>query len=354
VENKLFPNTSDFDSNIGSKSVIFEAFEASATSEQVLATEDALEWNFPGQAVAMPYDVFSSEDFQHSLSKFLQQASLETIKEFSAVTYKACAPLPEIRDTPDPTLITGALMTILEVNGSLHETTLLRKRVRDTVSFYKAHKPWRRSAFYLVLRVAVQRHLYQLLGVDKGRMYFKIIMCIFFSNLLHDGIDVLPDEKVHALRQKLGRRLAKLELDQERGTKEARNVHREVFRTLRSIMEKSLTTAAHHIESQWDNHKRRTNRFIWPIQQYASFSDTTLKLTRSAQMLHVAMYSHFRHACMWTERQIIRTNPRHLECEAAKSFLHNCNGLSLVLILITSMAARDVYALAVAPSLGAR
>ncbi|KAH7082745.1 hypothetical protein BKA63DRAFT_433265 [Paraphoma chrysanthemicola] len=240
-------------SGSGAKSVVFEAFEASATSEQVLATEDALEWDFPGQAVAIPYKVFSGEDFQHSLSKFLQQASLESIKEFSAVTYKACAPLPEIRDTPHPTLITRVLMTILEVNGSIHDTTLLRKRVRDTVSFYKAHKPWRRSALYLVLRVAVQRHLYQLLGVDKGRMYFKIIMCIFLSNMLHDGIHVLQDEALHALRQKIGRRLAKLELDQERGTKEAKFVHRQVFRTLRSIME-------------------------------------------NAQMLHVAMYSNFRHA----------------------------------------------------------
>jgi hypothetical protein len=272
---------------------VFEAFEASATSEQIVAAEDALQWDFPGQAVAIPYDIFSSEDFQQSLSNFLQQASLESIKEFAAVTYKACAPLPEIRDTPDPTLITGALMMILEVNGSLHDTPLLRKRVRDTVSFYKAHKPWRRSAFYLILRVAIQRHLYKLLGVGKGRMYFKIIMCLFFSNLLDDGKYVMTNEGVHTLRQKLGRRLAKLELDHERGSEEVKHVHRQVFRTLRSAMEKSLSTAAHYIESQWDNHKRRTSRIIWPIQQFANPSDTTLNLTLSAQTLNKAMYSRF-------------------------------------------------------------
>jgi len=76
--------------------VVFEAFETSATSEQVLAAEAALRWDFPGQAIAVPYDIVLREDFQQSLSAFLEQASMESIKQFSAVTYKACAPLPEV------------------------------------------------------------------------------------------------------------------------------------------------------------------------------------------------------------------------------------------------------------------
>jgi hypothetical protein len=159
-------------SDDGTKVVVFEAFETSATSEQVLAAEAALQWDFPGQAIAVPHDIVLCEDFQQSLSAFLEQASMESIKQFSAVTYKACAPLPEIRDTADPTLITGALMTILKVDGTYQDVMSLRKRVRDTVSFNNAHKPWRRSAFYLILRVAVQRHLYKLLGVEKGRFYY--------------------------------------------------------------------------------------------------------------------------------------------------------------------------------------
>ncbi|KAF2029595.1 hypothetical protein EK21DRAFT_67348 [Setomelanomma holmii] len=224
----------------GTKAVVFEAFEASATCEQVMAAEDALEWDFPGQAVWVPYDTFSTDDFQQSLSSFLQQASIESIKQFAAVTYKACALLPEIRDTPNPTLISAVLMTVLEVNGSSHHTPLLRKRVRDTVSFYKARKPWRRSAFYLVLRVAIQRHLYKLFGVDKGRIYFKIIMCIFMSTLLVDGLHTIPYEATHALRQKLGRRLAKLELDRERGAKDAQYVHHYVFRSLRPMLNRAM------------------------------------------------------------------------------------------------------------------
>jgi hypothetical protein len=259
----------------------------------VLATEDALQWDFPGQAVAVPYDTFGREDFQQGLSTFLEQASLESIKQFAAITYKACAPLPEIRNTSDPALVTGALMTMLEVNGTLHDTPLLRKRIRDTVSFDKAHKPWRRSAFYLVLRVAVQRHLYTLFGVDKGRFYYKVTMCILLSKLLDDGLYHSSNEASHYLRQKLGRRLAKLEVDQERGSKEIKSLHRQVFRTLGRAMEKSLSSAARLIESEWDSYKRKTSRIVRPIQHVASPFDLALRLPLSSPALNRAMHLRF-------------------------------------------------------------
>jgi hypothetical protein len=252
-----------------------------------------LQWDFPGQAVAVPYDTYSNDDFQQSLSTFLEQASIESIKQFAAVTYKACAPLPEIRDTPNPTLVTGALMTILEVSGSTINIPLLRKRVRDTVSFDQAYKPWRRSAFYLVLRVALQRHLYRILGPDKGRLYYKVIMCIFLSQLLDAGVYVISNEASHFLRQKLGRRLAKLEVDHDRGSETFKDLHRHIFRTFRPTMEKSLSFVAQFIDSQWEAHKRRTSRIIRPIQQRANPSDMKLPLLCSGQYLRRAINLRF-------------------------------------------------------------
>jgi hypothetical protein len=65
-------------SDDGEKNVIFETFETSATCEQVLAAGNALQWDFPGQAVAIPHDTLLEEDFQHSLCTFLEQASIES------------------------------------------------------------------------------------------------------------------------------------------------------------------------------------------------------------------------------------------------------------------------------------
>lgn len=272
------------------KSVIFEIFETSATSEHVLATENALQWDFPGQALSIPYDTFTEDDdFQRSFCTFVEQASIESVKQFSAVTYKACAPIPEIRDTPDPALISGALAAILKANGSIHETRLLRKRVRDTVSFDKAHKPWRRSAFYLVLRVALQRLLYRSSGPEKGLLYYKVVMCIFMSQLLNDGMYAMPNEATNLLCQKLGRRLAKLSLDADRGSKIFKDLHKHVFRILRKDLKKTLSAATQTLEYQWETHKRRTSRLIRPIQPFADNSDMTLRLSRSGQHLAQAM-----------------------------------------------------------------
>jgi hypothetical protein len=184
-------------------------------------------------------------------------------------------------------------MAILEANGSIHDTPRLRKRVRDTVSFDKAHKPWRRSAFYLTVRVSMQRHLYTLLGVEKGRLYYKVIMCIFLSHLLDDALYAISDEASHYLVQKLGRRLAKLEIDNERGSKMYKNLHRHIFRMLRPVFEKSLASAADTTGSKWEVHKRRTARHIWTIQHKATLSDMTLTLPCSGQYLNHAMYFRF-------------------------------------------------------------
>ncbi|KAF2871478.1 hypothetical protein BDV95DRAFT_493867 [Massariosphaeria phaeospora] len=222
-------------SSSGDLSVVFEAFETSPVCEKVLASEGALQWEFPGQAVLVPYNVFSDEQFQDGMTTFLEQASIESVKQFAAITQKAAAPLPEIRDTADPTLVTGLFMTILEANGQVLIPTSLRKRVRDTVSFKEAHKPWRRSPFYLTLRVALQRRLYALLGPDAGRVYYKILMCMFLVILLDESRLLVPHEAVHYLRQKLGRRLAKLEMDRGRATKAAREAHDHLFGSLRLL-----------------------------------------------------------------------------------------------------------------------
>ena len=192
---------------------MFEAFEASASCDQVLASKNALLWNFPGSAVAIPYETFSDESFQESLAAFMEQASTEVIMKFASTTVKASAPIPEIRDSSKPDLISGLLMTILEANGTILPMTLLQKRVRDTVLFDNAHKPWRRSPFYLVLRVAIQRYLYHNEGPEGGRMLYKFVMCTMLSHLLEEAFKSLSFEAAYFLRQKLGRRLGKLESD---------------------------------------------------------------------------------------------------------------------------------------------
>lgn len=95
-------------SSLGNE-VTFEVFEASPCSEDVLAAESALQWDFPGNAVAVPYFTFAGESFQDNLASFLEQCSTESIKRFSARAAKARSYTIETRDTVDPAMIAQLL-----------------------------------------------------------------------------------------------------------------------------------------------------------------------------------------------------------------------------------------------------
>ncbi|TGO58297.1 hypothetical protein BOTNAR_0183g00070 [Botryotinia narcissicola] len=125
--------------------VVFEAFETSASAQDVMAAENALEWSFPGYAVDLPLSTFNESSFLEELAVFLEQSSTESIKRFAARTSKAGSLVIEERDTASCALISQMLMTLLEGNGRRVYPTILKKRIRDDVLWFNAAKPWRRN-----------------------------------------------------------------------------------------------------------------------------------------------------------------------------------------------------------------
>ncbi|KAL6877133.1 hypothetical protein J3F83DRAFT_759426 [Trichoderma novae-zelandiae] len=118
--------------------VVFESFEASPTTEHVLAADNALVWDFPGRA-----------KLQKNIAAFLEQASMEAIHEVQAQARKAKVSVAEL------------FMIVLEGIGE----------VRDDVNFTKTGSlPWRRLPFWL-----------------SGRAWYKLLMSLFFSELLKDA-----------------------------------------------------------------------------------------------------------------------------------------------------------------------
>jgi len=251
----------------------------------VLAAEGALRWDFPGRAACIPFEVHSNKSFQESLAAFLEQASIESIKQFAAVTHKAAAPLPEIRDTSDPSLITGLLMTILECNGSEYSPKLLRKRVRDTVSFHKARKPWRRSPFYLAVRVAIQRHSYEVLGPERGRIFYKLTMCIFIMRLLDESLGALPSEGTFFLLQKLGRRVAKIVEEHTKASEYTKPFFDALFNQFGPQFNKSLSQTKGRLEGAWARFRANTRRVIFPLPLFADERSKRLSLPLSGNFL---------------------------------------------------------------------
>jgi hypothetical protein len=277
----------------GPLNIIFEAFEACPDPNPVLACEGALQWSFPGSAVAIPNSVFNNESFQDELAMFLENSSTESIKRFAAHTKKAGSMAFEPRDTVEPALITQMLMSLLEANGNRAFPPLLKKRVRDDVSWdHSGPKPWRRSPFWLVLRVAVHRYLCNNLGGEVGRIYYKFVICVLLFNLLKDCLPVLDLELSFFLKVKVCRRLAKLEAERSAASGHIRNIFDSMFATLGSDFHISADIATETIEQDWETFKERIKRPITKLPKRTDPRHLRLSLPNSGRLLNRILDEH--------------------------------------------------------------
>ncbi|OCL13648.1 hypothetical protein AOQ84DRAFT_413466 [Glonium stellatum] len=268
----------------GVDSVIFEAFEASPSSENVLAAENALQWDFPGCAAEIPSNEFYKESLQESLATFLEQASAESLKRFSAHSIKARTSVIESRDTTHPALITQMLIPLLEAVGSSIDVPKLRKRVRDEANIQHAELPWRRLPFWLVLRVATQRQLCLALGNEIGRACYKFLICTVLARLLEDCAGQLAPELTITLRAKLCRRVAKMETDKHKVCSAA-TIYKELFDSVGPLFKGSIKKATEQVELAWANFKRTIARPIPKLPFYADDRALRLSLPNSERYL---------------------------------------------------------------------
>lgn len=254
--------------------VVFEMFEASPRSEDVLATTSALQWDLPGSAVAIPYETFIDNGFLQGICQFLEQASAESIKDFAAHTHKAGMQIVEDRDTKDPALVSSVLMAILDANGRRFSPVLLRKRVRDDVLWHDSAIPWRRLPLWLITRVAIQRHLQRRLcncelDSDRARLEYKIFTCLVLSRLLDDTKDSTTPDRLSNLKAKLCRRLAKLEVEMETGSPEAVKSYSYYKEHQGNRLEQSVLRAGASLQLRWDRFKDSSTRRILPLPRRA-------------------------------------------------------------------------------------
>lgn len=264
------------------REIIFEVFEASAQSDKVLAAPNTLLRVFPASAVAFAEADFNRPSFQQSLASFLEQASSECIKEFSAHTNKAGSFTVESRETVDPALITEMLITILEAYGKRVNLSTISKRVRDDVCWAPGgRQPWRRSPLWLIVRVGLSRHLRATHGMTAGAIYYKILLCLLLHALINDTARHLHPEVMRLLSAKLARRLVKIQTAIEGTAAAARYTLDNVFQTLEPIFTRTLQVCNKRIELQWRQAKASMIRPITNLPARANDSHLRLGLPNS-------------------------------------------------------------------------
>ncbi|XEU95815.1 hypothetical protein FSHL1_001100 [Fusarium sambucinum] len=269
-------------------SVVFEAFEASARNEDILATDNALQWDFPGCAVAVPLDTFRENGFVSHLANFLDNASRETLTEFSAHALKAGTSMPEYRNASEPALISSMLMGILQQNGRRLAPTILQKMVRDDVLWKNADKPWKRLPYWLVLRVAISRYLAQRLGGEVGRIEYKFLLAHLLSEFLsHVQRTNIGIDRLDFLKKKICRRLVKLDLDNERAQDPLTTDRVEyLFSRLSPGIQNAVSKATQLIEVSWKQQKFAMTKTIPILPKQATFEDMKVDLKIAGQHLY--------------------------------------------------------------------
>lgn len=238
---------------------------------------------------------FQDESFRESLAEFLEQASSETFARFAAQAHKANRSVIEARDCPNPALISEMLMSLLEGLGGPANIRQLRKRDRDDVVLGASEIPWRRSPFWLILRVTMRRLLSSFFdqqdGDAIGRVYYKYIICAMLANLLKDSAQELHPEMILMIRAKLCRRLAKLESERLPAQGSLRLVYEELSAATDGVFAAAVTFAQQQVVAQWNAYKKSIVRRIPIIPFRASEDDIKLDLSNSRQFL-LSLISH--------------------------------------------------------------
>ena len=176
-----------------------------------MAAKGALTRQFPAHAVSLPLEIFCDRKFQHEMADKLSKLDIEEIQEMMPQSHKADTRTGEVRDTTNPSLVTEMLMAILASLGSPVVCRQIQKRTRDDVLWNDCILPWRRSALWLTIRVALQSTLIHALGSEEGTSGYKNFMIFCITEVASRATAAnLPGDLCHVIVAKVARRASKL------------------------------------------------------------------------------------------------------------------------------------------------
>ncbi|KAH8801965.1 hypothetical protein DL96DRAFT_1774481, partial [Flagelloscypha sp. PMI_526] len=255
--------------------VLVEAFTASLPNEEVMACNGRIIRSLPEVTVAFPTAYLRQDEFVSQLSSVLAQLNSEDIEGSKTHVIKAGTSVEEPRSPPSSKYILDWLMvtlSALEPTTSPH-TRSITKRTADDVLWDSAYLPWRRSALWFVLKLALE--------LAVGRDGYKVFTAYFVTELLHKAVQHnLNDELIYLMQGKVARRAVKIEKGQ--GLPEF----------VRSFFDKVNTLASGLLTKRWESFRPELDNPIpavkWSPATLDHVADTVLTLPHAHQYLHEA------------------------------------------------------------------
>jgi hypothetical protein len=251
--------------------VRLEIFEVLPPASIVMSTNGKLLCSYPGPAIKVSTELFARKSFLGELASFLTQMDVDVL-DSSATTVKAASTVREVRESAHPKYISELLVGILRGFGQPAVVDRITKRIGDEVLWKNAYKPWRRSALWLVIRVALQTSE----GHDN---IYKPFILFFHAHILRLCAQrAFPSELLFEMRVKMARRLAKL------GSAVSSDVYQAVY--------DAATETERLLQKRWSVfHRIRSISPPWRPEELDFVADTAITLCNSRTYLTKALRS---------------------------------------------------------------
>ncbi|KAI1137706.1 hypothetical protein F5Y05DRAFT_58721 [Hypoxylon sp. FL0543] len=220
-------------------SIHIEMFELSPLNEAAMSTQGRLRRLFPGRAVAVPLETFQSREFQAAAASALAKMSHQQAPGTKPQVKKCGMMFDEHRDTTHPKMVTELFSAFLLSVGYQVGVSTIWKNTREEVLWNDSLMPWRRSALWLLIRVAMQLQFSRLETSSAcSDQTYKTYMLFFMANVLKQAHELnIATPILSAMSAKVSCRYQKL----------ARNVPEPITDFVRSI----LATTNQILQKRW-------------------------------------------------------------------------------------------------------
>ena len=176
-----------------------------------MSTAGRLVMTFPGRAVTCPVEEFFKESFQKQLSTCLCKLNVDSVDPEPSESNKSSNSSSKDETAACPRFVIDCLMTMLSVVGTNEKSSTTQKHVRDEVISKNNDVPWRRSPFWLFLRISILRSLSTTRNFGGAEEEYKKFMVHVVAELLRlaSQLSVQP-EHISVVHAKFARRASKL------------------------------------------------------------------------------------------------------------------------------------------------
>lgn len=229
----------------------------------VMSTKGKMVMEFPANPCLA---VQNDPHLLSSLANVFEFFDANQIDDAMPHTSKGGAMHVENRDTASPRYINEAIHGILRAlspsEGLPEETTFIRKRLDDHILWDSAYLPWRRSAIWLLIRVALQSTLAEK-KVSSGPFGYKSFQTYFLSSIIQQALDkgngtsFPPSDLLHFMNTKLAKKIWKI-----------KNIIDDPKNPFSNIIDACISNASQELERRWSCIRRQFS-VRPPLQEFS-------------------------------------------------------------------------------------